>query len=384
MKTIDLIAGARPNFMKVAPILRELRLRQRQSGGGGLDYRLVHTGQHYDRAMNSVFFEELGIPAPDVQLAGGGGNHAQQTARVMTEYDALCQSKRPDCTVVVGDVDSTLACSLVAAKLQIPLAHVEAGLRSGDRSMPEEINRLVVDAVSDIYFVTEPSGTQHLLEEGKSRTSIHEVGNLMVDTLFYQRGSSVGERGNRAEDPDRLLVYQFKKQMAERGLRYAVVTLHRPANVDDPERLAGLLQALASLSAQIPVVFPVHPRTQRALDHLRPSLGSDVHIFPPLPYMAFLDLWSDAALVLTDSGGLQEETTALGVPCLTLRDNTERPVTISNGSNQLAGTEPSQILTLARTILARDSSHIFDKPALWDGQAARRIVDRLRLFLQCE
>jgi len=205
-----------------------------------------------------------------------------------------------------------------------------------------------------------------------------------VDTLFYQRGLTVGECANGPEDSDRTLVDQFKKQMAERGLRYAVVTLHRPANVDDPDRLAGLLQALASLSAQIPVVFPVHPRTQRALDQLRLSLGSDVHIFPALPYMAFLDLWSDAALVLTDSGGLQEETTALGVPCLTLRDTTERPVTISNGSNQLAGTEPSQILTLARTILARDSSHIFDKPALWDGQAARRIVDRLRLFRQCE
>jgi len=387
VRTIDLVAGARPNFMKIAPILRALKRRRDSPDiGPELGWRLVHTGQHWDRSMNDVFFEELGIPAPDERLGIGGGSHAEQTARVMTAYESLCERARPDCTLVVGDVNSTLASALVAAKLKIPLVHVEAGLRSGDRSMPEEINRLAVDAVSDLYFVTEPSAVDHLLREGKPASAIHEVGNVMVDNLFYQK--RILDSGNclGLNPLEMKLVADFKQGIARSGeksdRRYAVLTLHRPSNVDDVETLSRLLQTLKMVSDEIPIAFTVHPRTRACIERLGFALGPNIHLFPPLPFMAFLELWKSAAMVLTDSGGLQEETTALGVPCITLRNNTERPVTVSQGTNVLVGTDGRAILGAVRAVLAQPMDAQLQRPKLWDGQAAHRIVLELARFLR--
>jgi UDP-N-acetylglucosamine 2-epimerase (non-hydrolysing) len=360
--TIDLVAGARPNFMKIAPIARAL------AADGRLDFRLVHTGQHHDREMNAVFFEELGIPEPHVRLGTGGGSHAEQTARVMVAYEALVTERRPDATLVVGDVNSTLACALAAKKLGIPVAHVEAGLRSGDMAMPEEVNRKAVDAISDWFFVTEPSGRAHLLREGRPPSRVIEVGNVMIDNLLYQLARSQ-EPGARSEDGH---VTAFKRAHP----RYGVVTLHRAANVDTPTALARLATALKTVSDTIcPLVFPMHPRTRASLERFGIDLGPNITVMPPQGYMAFLQLWKDAAVVLTDSGGLQEETTALGVPCVTLRDNTERPITVSEGTNVLAGTEPAAIVAAARR--AAETRKDVRRPALWDGRAAERIVHAL-------
>ena len=314
--TIHLIAGARPNFMKLAPIVRALQAQ------GRLDFRIVHTGQHHDREMNEVFFEELGIPAPDVHLHCGGGGHAEQTAKVMVAYEALCKEEKPDATLVVGDVNSTLACALVAKKLHIPVAHVEAGLRSGDMAMPEEINRLATDAICDWWFVTEPSGVEHLQREGKPMARVHEVGNVMVDNLLYQAKQLEGA------DTSGFATEEFKRAHP----RYGVVTLHRPSNVDDPVVFKRLAAALIEIAAELPLVFPVHPRTRGNLEKFGIDLGPNVTLVGPQGYMAFLHLWKDAAVVLTDSGGLQEETTALGVQCVTLRENTERPITLTEGT----------------------------------------------------
>jgi UDP-N-acetylglucosamine 2-epimerase (non-hydrolysing) len=354
--SLFVVAGARPNFMKIAPIVRALR------DDGRLTWKIVHTGQHYDRDMNEVFFEELGIPSPDVQLGMGGGSHAEQTARVMVAFESLCLADRPDAVLVVGDVNSTLACSIVAKKLCIPVAHVEAGLRSGDMRMPEEINRLVTDAIADWFFVTEPSGMQHLAREGHTR-SVHEVGHVMVDNLLYQaqRLSTV--------DPGTLASHGFKT--AHR--RYGVVTLHRPSNVDDTAALGAIASALTDIASELPLAFPVHPRTRANLERAGIEFGAGVELMPPLPYMPFLHLWKDAAVVITDSGGLQEETTALGVPCLTLRENTERPVTVDEGTNLLIGADPSKLLPAVREVL-REGGKRGRRPALWDGQAAQRIV----------
>ena len=357
--TIDLIAGARPNFMKIAPIVRALAADRR------IDFRLIHTGQHHDREMNAVFFEELGIPEPDVRLAPGGATHAEQTARVMVAYEALVKERRPDATLVVGDVNSTLACALAARKAGIPVAHVEAGLRSGDMSMPEEINRRAVDAICDWFFVTEPAGRAHLLREGRAPSRVIDVGNVMIDNLLYQRARL------EALDPSTLATDAFKRAHA----RYGVVTLHRPANVDTPEALARIAEALRQFSQDLPLAFPVHPRTRASLERFGIDLGPRVTLMPPQGYMAFLNLWKDAAVVLTDSGGLQEETTALGVPCVTLRDNTERPVTVSEGTNVLAGTDTATIVAAARKAVAGERSA--RRPALWDGHAAERIVQAL-------
>ena len=357
---LHLIAGARPNFMKIAPIVRALR------ADGRLDWRIVHTGQHYDRDMNDVFFDELGIPAPDYRLGCGGGSHASQTGRIMEAYEALCATDRPDAVVVVGDVNSTLACSIVAKKACIPVAHVEAGLRSGDMAMPEEINRIVTDSISDWFFVTEPSGLAHLRQEGKDMASVFDVGHVMVDNVFYQ-ADALGRT-----DTSKLPGADFK----QRNARYGVVTLHRPANVDDADSLARIAGALQTVSAELPLVFPVHPRTRNNLERHAISLGSGVELMAPLPYMAFLNLWKDAVVVLTDSGGLQEETTALGVPCVTLRENTERPITVDEGSNVLAGTEPEAIVAAARAVLGGESRR-GRRPALWDGKASARIVEIL-------
>jgi UDP-N-acetylglucosamine 2-epimerase (non-hydrolysing) len=357
---IHLIAGARPNFMKIAPIARALRR------DGRLDFRLVHTGQHHDRDMNDVFFEELGIPQPDVRLGCGGGSHAEQTAKIMVAYEALCARGRPHAVVVVGDVNSTLACSIVAKKLGIRVAHIEAGLRSGDMAMPEEINRLVTDSISDWFFVTERSGLEHLQREGKPMDRVYTVGNVMVDNLFYQA------RQLETADTTGFETDALKK----RHPAYGVVTLHRPSNVDNAESLQRVGAALRTISEELPLVFPVHPRTRGSIEKHAVDLGSRVTLTGPQPYMPFLHLWKDAAVVLTDSGGLQEETTALGVPCVTIRENTERPVTVEEGTNVLAGTEPQAVIAAARSAIAGRSPK-GRRPALWDGRAAERIVEIL-------
>ncbi|TXL66359.1 non-hydrolyzing UDP-N-acetylglucosamine 2-epimerase [Zeimonas arvi] len=360
-KTLHLVAGARPNFMKIAPIVRALDARR-----DAFRYQIVHTGQHYDREMSDVFFEELGIPKPDFHLEAGGGSHAEQTAKIMVAYEKICQAQRPDCTLVVGDVNSTLACSIVAKKLQIPVAHVEAGLRSGDMRMPEEVNRLVTDSISDWFFVTEPSGRDNLLREGKPADRVFFVGHVMVDNLLYQREQL--ERADRGG-------FESETLKARLG-RYGVVTLHRPSNVDHPDTLAPIAGALREISAKLPLVFPVHPRTRGNLEKFGLDLGPGVILTKPLSYMDFLNLWKDASLILTDSGGLQEETTALGIPCLTLRENTERPVTVDEGTNTMVGCDPTKIVAAAEGVLA-GKGKAGQRPQFWDGKAAERIVNEL-------
>ncbi len=364
MALIYLVAGARPNFMKIAPIVRALQAQQ------ALSFKIIHTGQHYDRDMNEVFFEELGIPQPDIFMGAGGGSHAAQTAKIMVAFEELCIAERPAAVLVVGDVNSTLACSISAKKLHIPVAHVEAGLRSGDMSMPEEINRLVTDSITDWFFVTEPSAVKHLQREGKPDSAIHYVGHVMVDNVLFQAEKLAGL------DTSGFETSTFKAARAEQGERYGVITLHRPSNVDDPAMMTRLAGALREISADLPLIFPVHPRTRANLASFGVDLGPRVTLVGPQAYMAFLNLWKDAAVVLTDSGGLQEETTALGVPCITIRDNTERPVTVDEGSNVLAGTDPARIVAEAKKVL-RGEGKQGRRPHLWDGMAAQRIVDIL-------
>jgi UDP-N-acetylglucosamine 2-epimerase (non-hydrolysing) len=364
MMLIYLVAGARPNFMKIAPIVRALQAQQ------ALSFKIIHTGQHYDRDMNEVFFEELGIPQPDVFMGAGGGSHAQQTAKIMIGFEELCSSERPAAVLVVGDVNSTLACSIVAKKLGIPVAHVEAGLRSGDMSMPEEINRLVTDSISDWFFVTEPSAVDHLRREGKPDSAIHYVGHVMVDNVLFQ-----ADKLSRA-DTSAFETAPYKAARQEGAGRYGVVTLHRPSNVDEPATFARVAAALKEISTELPLIFPVHPRTRANIEKFGIDLGPNITLAGPQPYMAFLNLWKDAAVVLTDSGGLQEETTALGVPCVTIRENTERPVTVDEGSNVLAGTDPATIIAEARKVL-RGEGKEGRRPHLWDGKAAERIVEIL-------
>lgn len=359
MPIVYLVAGARPNFMKIAPIVRALQAH------GGLDFKIIHTGQHYDREMNDVFFEELGIPQPDVFMGAGGGSHAQQTAKIMTAFEELCQASKPDAVLVVGDVNSTLACSIVAKKLNIPVAHVEAGLRSGDMTMPEEINRLVTDSISDWFFVTEPSGVEHLRREGKADSAIHYVGHVMVDNVLYQ-ADKLAQSDAEFETSD------FK----QRNPRYGVITLHRPSNVDSAEMMARIGGALKEIAEDLPLLFPVHPRTRGNLEKFGIDLGPNITLVGPQAYMAFLNIWKDAAVVLTDSGGLQEETTALGVPCITIRENTERPVTVEEGTNVLVGTDPQRIVAEALKVL-RGEGKQGRRPHLWDGKAAERIVEIL-------
>lgn len=363
MKTIYLVAGARPNFMKIAPIVRALQDHPR------LAFKIIHTGQHYDREMNDVFFEELGIPEPDVFMAAGGGTHAEQTGKIMLAFEQLCQAERPAAVLVVGDVNSTLACSIAAKKLCIPVAHVEAGLRSGDMSMPEEINRLVTDSISDWFFVTEPSAVEHLRREGKADAAVHYVGHVMVDNVLYQAEKLAAQGQAQFETSD------FKAAHAG-GAGYGVVTLHRPSNVDSADAMRKVAGALIEIAAQLPLIFPVHPRTRANLDKFGIDLGPNITLVGPQGYMAFLNLWKDARLVLTDSGGLQEETTALGIACITIRENTERPVTVDEGSNVLAGTDPARIVAEANKVL-RGEGKQGRRPHLWDGKAAQRIVAQL-------
>lgn len=347
--------------MKIAPIVRALTTQDER-----FEYRIIHTGQHYDREMSDIFFEELGIPKPDYHLECGGGSHAEQTAKIMVAFENICQRNRPDCVVVVGDVNSTLACSIVAKKLHISVAHIEAGLRSGDRSMPEEINRLVTDSISDWFFCTEPAGADNLLKEGKPAQAIFDVGHVMVDNLLYQ--------ANRLAQADHT---GFKSTpLKVQHTDYGAVTLHRPSNVDDPGVLAAILDSLNTLSERLPLIFPVHPRTQANIKRFGLKTAQGITLTGPLSYMDFLNLWKDAKLVLTDSGGLQEETTALGVPCMTLRHNTERPITVDEGTNVLVGTQPDVILAEASNIL-NGLGKTGKRPALWDGRAAERIVEKL-------
>src|SRR5262249_41703367 len=327
---------------------------------------LVHTGQHYDEKLSDIFFRQMGIPEPHVNLEVGSGSHAAQTAEILKRIEPVLLERQPGLVLVVGDVNSTIAVSLAAAKLDIPVAHVEAGLRSFDRTMPEEINRVLTDAIADYLFVTEEDAIEHLLKEGRPREAIHFVGNVMIDSLRHflpiAQKSAIGEELDLKGGAD--------------WRRFAVLTLHRPSNVDSAEKLAELLGAIDAIAAEIPVIFPVHPRTQNHLKEAGIRHHADLRLIPPVGYLDFLCLLSKAALVLTDSGGIQEETTALGVPCLTLRENTERPVTISEGTNLLVGTDPAKILAGARDVLVgkRKASTI---PPLWDGQAARRIVEIL-------
>ncbi len=358
--TLHLIAGARPNFMKIAPLVRALQ------ADGRMDWKIVHTGQHYDRDMNDVFFEELGIPVPDVRLGCGGGTHAEQTGKIMVAYEQLCIGDKPDLCLVVGDVNSTLACAVVAKKAGIAVAHVEAGLRSGDMGMPEEINRLVTDAITDWFFVTEPSALAHLRNEGKDMSRVFDVGHVMVDNVLYQADKL------KTMDTSGLETDAYKRRHA----LYGVVTLHRPSNVDSAKSLENVARVLRDVSKDLPLVFPVHPRTRSNIAKYGIDLGPAVVLIGPQPYMSFLHLWKDAVVVITDSGGLQEETTALGVPCVTVRDNTERPVTVDEGSNVLAGTNPDNVIAAARQVLAGNGKR-GRRPALWDGHAARRIVDIL-------
>jgi UDP-N-acetylglucosamine 2-epimerase (non-hydrolysing) len=358
MKNILLIAGARPNFMKIAPIIRAI-----SEAPKAFDYKVIHTGQHYDREMSDVFFEELEIPKPDYYLECGGGSHAEQTAKIMLRFEKVCLNEKPDLILVVGDVNSTLACSIVAKKLHIRVAHVEAGLRSGDMLMPEEINRIVTDAISDYFFVTERSGVLNLRAEGKPSDRIYFVGHVMIDNLYYQLEKLYHI------NPNELSTSSFKNQHPS----YGVVTLHRPSNVDRQDTLQGLIYAMSEVSKQLPLFFSVHPRTQASLIKYGIKLPENMILSPPLAYMDFLNLFKDAKLVLTDSGGIQEETTAIGVPCLTLRESTERPITVSEGTNILVGISPDIIIEAAKMIL-NGKNKKYRRPKLWDGQSAKRIV----------
>lgn len=356
------IVGARPNFMKVAPIQAEMRRREK-------DFLplVVHTGQHYDAAMSDAFFEDLRMPKPDVYLEVGSASHAVQTAKIMMAFEPVLLEQKPDWVLVVGDVNSTIACALVCSKLGVKVAHVEAGLRSRDRTMPEEINRLLTDQISDLLLTTSPDADENLKAEGISAEKIRFVGNVMIDSLF--RNLKIAESSKIREDLN----------LTEKA--YAVLTLHRPSNVDDREVFGGLLDALLETAEKIPIIFPVHPRTKARISEFgfnERIEKSNLKLVEPLGYLDFMRLYSGARLVLTDSGGLQEETTALGIPCLTLRENTERPITIEMGTNILVGTNPEKIRQTAFEILENGNSNGDAKiPPLWDGRAAERICDVL-------
>ncbi|MCU1385405.1 MAG: UDP-N-acetylglucosamine 2-epimerase [Acidobacteria bacterium] len=355
-KTVIHVIGARPNYMKIAPLMEALR------PVSGIRQFLVNTGQHYDEAMAKGFIRELQLPVPDRDLEVGSASHAVQTANVMIRFEAVCLEQRPDMVVVVGDVNSTMAATLVASKLLIPVAHVEAGLRSFDREMPEETNRIVTDRLADLLLTPSRDGDENLLREGVPKEKIHFVGNIMIDTLFRHREAA---RLDRIRD---------RVQVADG--QYAVLTLHRPSNVDHPDTFRDILEAVNVIARDMPVVFPVHPRTRNRIGELKlADLVSRLILTEPFGYIDFLALTSHARLMLTDSGGLQEESTALGIPCLTLRENTERPVTVTHGTNRVVGTQAANILTGYRAALAdRGQPRI---PELWDGRTAERVRDIL-------
>jgi UDP-N-acetylglucosamine 2-epimerase (non-hydrolysing) len=366
------IVGARPNMMKIAPLLAELR-RQEE-----IEPVLVHTGQHYDYSMSQVFFDQLGVPPPDYNLDVGSGTHYGQTADIMRKFGELVQQDRPDMVVVAGDVNSTIACALVAAKERIPVAHAEAGLRSFDRSMPEEINRVLTDAVADLLFTTEESANQNLANEGIDPGKVFFVGNLMIDSLVS--ALKVARQSS------------LRSELGLGGKPYAVLTLHRPSNVDNEDQLRRTLDAIVEVAQHIPIVFPAHPRTARnieaaGLTAMRtwtggPLSNSGLWMMPPASYLDFLDLMRHAVMVITDSGGVQEETTFLGVPCLTYRNTTERPITVSMGTNRVVGCDPQQLLRHALEVLGEArygyAQSAPSRPPLWDGRTASRIVRILK------
>jgi UDP-N-acetylglucosamine 2-epimerase (non-hydrolysing) len=354
------VVGARPNFMKIAPIHREMQKN------ATFDVRLVHTGQHYDDQMSNMFFRDLELPEPDVYLGVGSDTHAQQTAKIMIAFEKALDAFQPDLVVVVGDVNSTIACSLVAVKKGVKVAHVEAGLRSFDRTMPEEINRILTDAISDFLFVTEQSGLDNLKNEGIDQSKIYLVGNVMIDSLVYFLDKS------KKSD--------IKQRLNVDGTSYALVTLHRPTNVDIKENFERLLSAFEVIEKEVNIVFPVHPRTRKMMQQFnlknRVRNMNNLLVIDPLGYLDFLNLMQSARFILTDSGGIQEETTYLGIPCITMRENTERPITVELGTNILVGSDTTLIIDQYKEIVAgrKRNGKI---PELWDGQSARRIVEIL-------
>jgi len=370
------VVGARPNFMKIAPIMKEMAKYPQN-----FRQLLVHTGQHYDYEMTKIFFDNLGLPKPDIYLGIGSGSHATQTGKIMMEFEKVCHQERADLITVVGDVNSTVACAIVAAKLCIPVAHIEAGLRSYDRTMPEEINRVLTDQISEYLFTTCEDANKNLIGEGIPKSKIFFVGNVMIDTLLNHINISKKS----------VILEKLGLKTNNVVKNYAVVTLHRPSNVDNPIILKGILEALNTLAKKLPVVFPAHPRTTKRIMNfklknmliLKKSFSSialnlsRILTLPPLGYVDFLSLMANATIVLTDSGGIQEETTFLGIPCLTLRDNTERPVTIRNGTNILVGNNPDKIINTSIKIL-KERMPSPSIPRYWDGKAAPRIIKVLR------
>lgn len=366
-KCIVCVVGARPNFMKIAPIIKELNKLSVQ-----VSPYLVHTGQHYDQSMKAAFFEQLGIPEPDIDLEVGSGSHSEQTANIMLRFEPVLDKTKPCAVLVVGDVNSTIACSLVAVKKQIPIIHVEAGLRSGDREMPEEVNRVLTDQISDSLFTTERNAHNNLVKEGIDPSRIHFAGNVMIDTLLNNLQSAI---------PFQETLHEYQKVntgIQEAG--YALLTMHRPSNVDHPETLKRLLESVVAISNKLPIIFPIHPRTRQRVEQQGLSSlieSGNIICLPPVGYLQMLGLMKSAKLVLTDSGGLQEETTALGIPCITLRDNTERPITAEEGTNTIVGTDSEKIKHCVDDILATGgkSGRI---PEYWDGKAASRIVSEIQ------
>ena len=401
-----LVAGARPNFMKIASISDAIAAYNSSEPNPRIQQVIVHTGQHYDEKMSSTFFRDLGIPKPDVDLEVGSGSHAQQTAEIMKRFESVLLTELPDAVLVVGDVNSTIACSLVAAKVNYPadypirarplIAHVEAGLRSFDRSMPEEVNRVLTDAISDLHFVTEKEATRNLTREGVSKKKVFWVGNTMVDTLLKHRSRAeeskvlaqlglfkpeAKAKGETSQETNSRREFQKK-----RCIDYGLVTLHRPSNVDDPKVFQEIVQAMSAIAEKFPILFPVHPRTMNRIKEFQfqhyfqledtAAAGgkgnSGIRCIPPLGYLDFLCLMSNSCLILTDSGGIQEETTVLGVPCVTLRKNTERPVTISKGTNVLGGVKKKDIVRCALSQIRKKNKR--PEPRYWDGKAGKRIV----------
>ena len=366
---IDCVVGARPNFMKIAPIVRALNVR-----ADIFKPRLIHTGQHYDAEMQHQFFEQLQIPQPDIDLGVGSGTHAVQTAEIMRRFEPILEQQPPHAVLVVGDVNSTIACALVAVKKGIPVVHVEAGLRSYDRTMPEEINRVLTDQISDILFTTERGAKDNLLREGIAPERIHFVGNVMIDTLMINLAKAVNASQTLGK---------YHKDKVDVANGYGIVTLHRPSNVDDPATLQPLLSTLRELSGRLPLIFPLHPRTAKRIEESGFAALIDTPSIikaPPLGYLELLGLMKDAKIVMTDSGGIQEETTALGVPCITLRENTERPITVTEGTNTVVGTDPDRIRAVFTETL-QSGGKGGRVPEYWDGKSAERIVDELGKWL---
>lgn len=356
---IDIIAGARPNFIKIAPIIEAIKCKKKE--GYQLNYRLIHTGQHYDKNMSLQFFEELSIPKPDLNFEVGSGSQASQTAAIMTSYEDLLKVEKPDLCLVVGDVNSTMACAIVAKKAQIKVVHVEAGIRSGDMAMPEEINRIVTDSITDYYFTTSKTASENLVKEGVNESNIYFVGNVMIDTLNKFISS--------------FKVPKVWKDLNLQDKGYVLLTMHRPSNVDAENSLKAIIETICENSNGLPVIFPVHPRTLKTLNQL--DINYDwLHTIPPLGYLEFNYLTKNAKIVVTDSGGITEETTVMGVPCITVRNSTERPETVTIGTNELVGTKPENI----KVFLSKLFNEGWKKgkiPEKWDGKSAERIVDIL-------